>query len=138
MRFIVALIASAIGFSAMAHPSNSNPSSPNPSVNAQTLISQKAYLQTIDCRAPQQISQLVSAALKDADNYSAKASKASVLEEIMLKNPPCMIQALNQLPAKACLQFKENFIEETFFYPRDEIKSALATAKHYNKSCVAG
>lgn len=130
MRFISIFFALSLSSSALAN-------NPSPSVNIQALTLQKAYLQTIDCRAPQQITSLVSAALKASDDFSAKASKASVLEEIMLKNPPCMIQALNQLPAKSCMQFKENFIDETFFYPRDDIKSALASAKNYNKSCIA-
>lgn len=130
MRFISTIFALTLSASALAN-------NPSPSVNIEVLTLQKAYLQTIDCRAPQHITSLVSAALKDADNFSAKASKASVLEEIMLKNPPCMIQALNQLPVKSCEQFKENFIEETFFYPRDDIKSALASAKNYSKSCIA-
>lgn len=130
MRFISTIFALTLSASALAN-------NPSPSVNIEVLTLQKAYLQTIDCRAPQQITSLVSAALKDTDNFSAKASRASVLEEIMLKNPPCMIQALNQLPVKSCVQFKENFIEETFFYPRDDIKSALASAKNYSKSCIA-
>lgn len=130
MRFISIIFALTLSASALAN-------NPSPSVNIEVLTLQKAYLQTIDCRAPLQITSLVSAALKDVDNFSAKASKASVLEEIMLKNPPCMIQALNQLPVKSCEQFKENFIEETFFYPRDDIKSALASAKNYSKSCIA-
>lgn len=130
MRFISAFFALTLSASALANH-------PSPNISMQTLKLQKSYLQTIDCRAPQQITSLVSAALKETDNFSAKASKASVLEEIMLNNPPCMIQALNQLPAKSCMQFKENFIEETFFYPRDEIKSALARAKNYGKSCLA-
>lgn len=130
MRFISIIFALTLSASALAN-------NLSPSVNIEVLTLQKAYLQTIDCRAPQQITSLVSAALKDMDNFSAKASRASVLEEIMLKNPPCMIQALNQLPVKSCVQFKENFIEETFFYPRDDIKSALASAKNYSKSCIA-
>ncbi len=130
MRFISTIFALTLSASALAN-------NPSPSVNIEVLTLQKAYLQTIDCRAPQQITSLVIAALKDTDNFSAKASRASVLEEIMLKNPPCMIQALNQLPVKSCVQFKENFIEETFFYPRDDIKSALASAKNYSKSCIA-
>ncbi len=130
MRFISTIFALTLSASALAN-------NPSPSVNIEVLTLQKAYLQTIDCRAPQQITSLVSAALKDMDTFSANSSKASVLEEIMLKNPPCMIQALNQLPVKSCVQFKENFIEETFFYPRDDIKSALASAKNYSKSCIA-
>lgn len=110
---------------------------PSPKLNVQNLALQKSHLQTIDCRAPQAISSLLKNALNNVDDYAAKASKASVFEEIMIKNPPCLIQALNKLPAKSCLQFKENFIDETFFYPRDDIKNALASAKNYHKSCIA-
>lgn len=130
MRYISVFIAASLSCSAVAN-------TPSPKLNVQNLALQKSYLQTIDCRAPQMISSLVKNALSDVDNYAAKANKASVFEEIMIKNPPCIIQALNQLPAKSCIQFKENFIDETFFYPRDDIKSALATAKNYSKSCIA-
>lgn len=108
-----------------------------PSINLQNLALQKAYLQIVDCRSPKRITSLLNDALKDTDNYAAKANRATILEEIMVKNPPCFIQAVNSLPLQACLQVKENFIEETFFYPREEIKNALATAKNYSKSCIA-
>ncbi len=130
MRLFVALLMFCLGSVASANTSK-------PSINLQNLALQKAYIQAIDCRSPQKVSSLISSAIKQADNYAAKANNASVLEEIMVNNPPCFIQALNQLPAKACLQFKEQYIEETFFYPRDDIKQALATAKNYSKSCIA-
>lgn len=108
-----------------------------PSINLQNLALQKSYLQTIDCRAPKRITSMLNEAIKEKDNYTAKANRATILEEIMVKNPPCFIQAVNSLPLHACLQVKENFIDETFFYPREEVKNALASAKNYPKSCIA-
>lgn len=130
MRFFVMLLMLCIASITFAN-------SAKPSINIQNLALQKAYLQSIDCRSTQKVSSLINSAIKQADDYAAKANNASVLEEIMVNNPPFFIQALNQLPTKACLQFKEQFIEETFFYPRDDIKNALATAKNYSKSCIA-
>ncbi len=108
-----------------------------PSINLQNLALQKSYLQTIDCKAPKRITTMLNEALKETDNYAAKANLATILEEIMVKNPPCFIQAVNSLPLQACLQVKENFIDETFFYPCEEIKNALASAKNFSKSCIA-
>lgn len=130
MRLVSFFFALCFSFSAFANVTK-------PTINLENLALQKNYLQNIDCRAPKAITSMLNHALKNTDNYAAKANHASVIEELMVKNPPCFIQALNQLPNKSCLQFKEHFIEETFFYPRDDIKTALAGAKNYHKSCIA-
>lgn len=106
-------------------------------VDMQSLSLQKSYLQTIDCRSPKRLAGMISTALKSADDYTAKASNAVVFEEIMMSNPSCFIQALNSLPPKQCSQLEKTFIKETFFYPRNEIKSALMSATNYTKSCIA-
>lgn len=106
-------------------------------VDKQNLSLQKSYLQTIDCRSPNRLAGMLSQALKEANNYTAKANKAVVLEEIMMNNPSCFIQVLNKLPQKQCLQVQETFINETFFYPRNDIKNALESANDYQKSCIA-
>lgn len=106
-------------------------------VDIQSLSLQKSYLQTIDCRSPKRLAGMLSTALKNADNYNAKANNAGVFEEIIINNPSCFIQALNTLPQKKCLQVEDVFINETFFYPRNEIKSALQNATNYSKSCIA-
>lgn len=106
-------------------------------VDMQNLSRQKSYLQTVDCRSPKRLTGMLSSALKSAENYAAKANNALVFEEIIINNPSCFIQALNNLPPKQCLQVEETFIKETFIYPRNDIKSALEGAVNYNKSCIA-
>jgi hypothetical protein len=106
-------------------------------VNMERLSLQKSYLQTIDCRSPKRLAGMISTALKSVDDYTAKANNAEVFEEIMINNPSCFIQALNALPPKKCLQVEDAFINETFFYPRNDIKSALQNATNYSKSCIA-
>lgn len=51
--------------------------------------------------------------------------------------PSCFIQAANALPVKACDEVEAQFIDETFFYPRAEIKEALSGAQNYQNSCLA-
>lgn len=109
-----------------------------PSVNTALLISQKNYVQFMNqCSAPKRLSGMMSQAIKQQDNYQAKAHNASMLEEIMLNNPTCFVQAANALPANICAQVEAAFINETFFYPRDQIKQSLTRAKDYAKSCIA-
>jgi hypothetical protein len=106
-------------------------------INMQILSLQKSYLQTIDCRSPKRLAGMISTALKSVDDYTTKANNAEVFEEIMINNPSCFIQALNALPPKKCLQVEDAFINETFFYPHNDIKSALQNATNYSKSCIA-
>lgn len=106
-------------------------------VDSQNLSLQKSYLQTIDCRSPKRLAGMISQALKNADNYTVKAKNAVVLEEIMMNNPSCFIQAVNNLPSKQCSKVEETLINETFFYPRNDIRSALESAANYSKSCIA-
>jgi len=131
MKSVLVLFSLLLSFSSFAKSSASN-------VNVETLALQKLYLQTIDCRASKKLSNLIESATKSADDLTAKGINASVMEEIMMNNPSCFIQALNHLPKKVCRQIEENYINETFFYPRDEIKRALSNAKNYSNSCVAG
>jgi hypothetical protein len=131
MKSILVIFSLFLSFSSFAKTSVSN-------VNVQTLTLQKLYLQTIDCRAPKKLSNLLESAIKSADDLTTKGINASVMEEIIMNNPSCFIQALNHLPKKVCRQIEENYINETFFYPRDEIKRALSKAKNYSNSCIAG
>lgn len=110
---------------------------PIPELNTQSLALQRSYLQAIDCRAPEQLSNALKQAIKNADDWTKKGTNASVFEEIMMQNPACFIQGLNKLPKKSCQQFQVDYINETFFYPRDDIKKALARAKNYGQSCIA-
>jgi hypothetical protein len=99
---------------------------------------QKSYLQTVDCRSPKQLTSLLKLSVKDTHNLTTKANNAIVLEEIMMNNPDCFIQSLNDLPQQVCEQIEDNYIRETFFYPRNDVKRALSSAKNYRKSCIDG
>jgi hypothetical protein len=102
------------------------------------LSAQKAFIANINqCNAPKKLSKMMQIALKNVDDYAARASNAGHFEEIMLNNPSCFITAINELPKRECEQMAEVFIQETFFYPRDEIKKSLTKAKEYRKSCMA-
>lgn len=106
-------------------------------VDVQTLALQRSYLQAIDCRTPQKLTEALKQSLKDANNLIARGHHASVFEEIMMQNPACFIQALNALPQRTCERFAADYIHETFFYPRAMIKKSLSTAKDYQESCIA-
>lgn len=108
-----------------------------PSIDLEALAQQKSYIQMVDCRAPKQLTHLLEQSLKDTDNLATKGKSASVLEEVMMNNPDCFIQALNDLPPAVCSQIEQNFIQETFFYPRSELRQALSNAKSYRNSCIA-
>lgn len=106
-------------------------------IDLQALAQQKSYIQKVDCRAPKRLTQLLEQSLKETDNLAAKGKSASVLEEVMMNNPDCFIQALNDLPPAVCSQIEQQFIQETFFYPRSELRQALSNAKSYRNSCIA-
>lgn len=133
MRFISHFLVLSVLLQSISATANTTPKQ----VDMQSLSLQKSYLQTIDCRSPKKLAGMLSTALKTADDYTAKANNAVVIEEIIINNPSCFIQALNNLPAKQCSKVEDTFINETFFYPRSEIKSALMGATNYNKSCIA-
>jgi len=130
MRIILVLSTLFLSFCAVAKVGS-------PSVDVQTLTLQRAYLQTVDCREPKRLTSLLQGSLKDTNNLVTKGNNASVFEEIMMNNPSCFIKALNDLPPKVCNQIEDNYIQETFFYPRSEIKRALSSANNYRNSCIA-
>lgn len=107
-------------------------------VDVQTLALQRSYLKTIDCRAPQQLTNALKQSLKEDNNLRARGHYASVFEEIMMHNPVCFVQALKALPKRTCQRFAADYIDETFFYPRSAIKESLSSAKDYPESCIAG
>lgn len=107
-------------------------------IDVQKLALQRSYLQAIDCRTPQQLVEALKQSLKDADNLTARGHHASVLEEVMMHNPACFVQALNTLPKRTCQRFVADYLEETFFYPRDAINASLSATKQYENSCLAG
>jgi metal-sulfur cluster biosynthetic enzyme len=76
-------------------------------------------------------------ALKNVDDYEIKASNAGQFEEIIMRNPSCFIVAMNKLTKSQCEQAASVFINETFYYPRDDIKQALNSVKPYRLSCLA-
>lgn len=137
MRFFIVLCTIIFSLPTFAYNASAGKNNTK-KLNIQALSLQKSYLQTIDCRDSKRLSNLLQASLKEIDNLATKGKNASVFEEIIMNNPSCFIQAVNALPSKVCRQIESQFIHETFFYPRDEIKAALSSSQHYDESCLAG
>lgn len=140
MRFIILVSSLCLAFLAMANTPATQVTPNNPSVkkvDIQQLALQKQYLQVIDCRGVNKLTRLLQKSLAQTEDLTAKGHMASMFEEVMMQNPSCFIQAANALPANVCNQVEAQFIHETFFYPREEIKQALTGAKNYRNSCLA-
>jgi len=134
----VSLFWAGLFFSSALYANTPSSSVSSSAVTVERLAAQKAYLQTLNqCNSPKRLSQLMIKALSQTENESAKAKHASVFEEIMLNNPSCAVLALNKMPAKKCAQFEEQFIRETYFVRRDQIKESLSRAASTDKLCVA-
>jgi hypothetical protein len=131
MRFIFVMLSLLLSNAVISNEMPTN-------LDVQGLALQKSYLQTVDCRSPKQLTSLLKLSVKDTHNLTTKANNAIVLEEIMMNNPDCFIQSLNDLPQQVCEQIEDNYIRETFFYPRNDVKRALSSAKNYRKSCIDG
>lgn len=136
MRCMIVLLSVLFSFSAVAKQAPPTREA-LPTVDIQTLALQKSYLQTVGCRAPKRLTSLLQESLNDTDDLTTKGNNASVFEEVMMNNPSCFIQASNDLPPEMCRQVADHFIQETFFYPRSEIKQALSSAQNYRGSCIA-
>jgi len=129
MRYVLGLLPLLLSLSAVA---NTAP----PIVDAKKLNLQKSYLEAIDCRVTQRLTDALQQSLQTND-LTAKGHHASVFEELMMHNPACFIHAANKLPAQVCEQVAASYIHETFFYPRSDIRRSLASAKNYRDSCLA-
>ena len=103
----------------------------------QTLLLQKQYLNQINqCASPASFNRLVDSALFTA-KPEQKAQIAMSIEEMILQNPACFVDAAIKLGKSRCEMLEAKFIQEPHFYPRDSLKQALSSARQYSQSCFA-
>lgn len=103
----------------------------------QTLMLQKQYLNQINqCAAPASFSRLVNSALRSS-NADQKAQLAMTIEEMILQNPACFVEASIKIGKSKCEMIEAMYIQEPHFYPRENLKQSLAGTKLYAQSCFA-
>jgi len=103
----------------------------------QTLLLQKQYLNQINqCATSSSFSRLVDNALRST-NAGQKAQHAMVIEEMILQNPACFVEASIKLSKPKCEMLEAMFIQEPHFNPRDNLKQSLSSVRQYSQSCFA-
>ena len=74
---------------------------------------------------------------KNISSYEKRAQHAALLEELIKYNPSCFVASVKKLDPKSCEKIEESYLSEPFFYPREDLKASLATAKDFKASCLA-
>ncbi len=104
----------------------------------QTLLLQKQYLNQINqCAAPSSFSRLVDKAL-GTSNPEQTAQLAMSIEEMILQNPACFVEASIKIGKAKCEMLEAIFIQEPHFNPRENLKQSLSSTDLYSQSCFAG
>jgi len=110
----------------------------NQDINTQKLELQKKFISDINqCSNPQQLDRFIQNALKNISNHEERARHAALLEELIKYNPSCFVASIKKLDPKSCEKIEESYLSEPFFYPREDLKASLATAKDFKASCLA-
>lgn len=110
----------------------------NQDINTQKLQSQKQFISNINqCSNPAQLDQFIQNALDNVTNHEKKAKHAAFLEELIKYNPSCFVASVKKLDPKSCEKIEESYLNEPFFYPREDLRASLAKAKNYKASCLA-
>jgi hypothetical protein len=110
----------------------------NQDINTQKLELQKKFISDINqCSNPQQLDRSIQNALKNISNHEERARHAALLEELIKYNPSCFVASIKKLDPKSCEKIEESYLSEPFFYPREDLKASLATAKDFKASCLA-
>jgi len=110
----------------------------NQDINTQKLQSQKQFISNINqCRNPAQLDQFIQNALQNVSSYEKRAQHAALLEELIKYNPSCFVSSIKNLDSKSCEKIEESYLNEPFFYPREDLRASLAKAKNYKASCLA-
>lgn len=110
----------------------------NQDINTQKLQSQKQFISKINqCRNPAQLDQFIQNALQNVSSYEKRAQHAALLEELIKYNPSCFVSSIKNLDPKSCEKIEESYLNEPFFYPREDLRASLAKAKNYKASCLA-
>ncbi len=106
--------------------------------NAQKLQLQKKFLSTINqCSNPQILDQFFKNAVKNALDQNERAKHAALLEELIKYNPSCFVASVKKLDNETCEKIEESYLNEPFFYPRDDLRASLSSVKGYKSSCLA-
>jgi hypothetical protein len=110
----------------------------NQDINTQKLESQKKFISNINqCSNPAQLDQFIQNALDNASNHEKRAQHAALLEELIKYNPSCFVASIKKLDPKSCEKIEDSYLNEPFFYPREDLRASLASAKNYKTSCLA-
>jgi hypothetical protein len=103
----------------------------------QILLLQKQYLNQINqCAAPSNFSRLVDNALQ-SQNKEQKAQLAMTIEEMILQNPTCFVEASIKVGKSKCEMLEAMFIQEPHFNPREVLKESLSNTRLFSQSCFA-
>jgi len=70
-------------------------------------------------------------------NHEKRAQHAAVPEELIKYNHSCLEASVKKLDPKSREKLEEHYLSEPFFYPREDLRASLATAKNYKASCLA-
>jgi len=110
------------------------------SANNQTqneLLLQKYYLNQVNqCVSIASFNRLINTALNPSRPLE-RSLVAMTIEEMILKNPNCFVEASVKLGKTKCDLIEDMFIREPHFNPRDNLKESLATARQFRQSCFA-
>ena len=110
----------------------------NQDINIQKLEIQKKFIVNINqCSNPAQLDQFIQNALDNVSNYEKRAQHAALLEELIKYNPSCFVASVKKLDPKSCEKIEDSYLNEPFFYPREDLRASLASAKNYKTSCLA-
>ena len=133
MKKMVFFIGYFLSFCLAAH-AKTNETSP---IDIVRLNAQKDYLYTINqCANPKLYNQLLEKAM-GAKDESKRIFYAAQIEEMIINNPSCFLNALSKLGYKKCEVVEDSFIKEPYFYPRHEIYRSLSSSSEYARSCFA-
>ena len=101
------------------------------------LLLQKQYLNQINqCASTPSFNRLINTALKPS-NQNERSLVAMTVEEMILKNPTCFVEASVKLGKAKCELIEDMFIREPQFNPRDNLKESLANTRLFQQSCFA-
>jgi hypothetical protein len=110
----------------------------NQDINTQKLENQKKFISNINqCSNPDQLDQFIQNALDNASNHKKRAQYAALLEELIKYNPACFVASVKKLDSKSCEKIEDSYLNEPFFYPREDLRASLATTKNFKASCLA-
>jgi hypothetical protein len=110
----------------------------NQGINTQKLELQKNFISNINlCKNPSELNQFFKIALDNVSSNEKKAKVSAFMEELIKYNPSCFVASIKKLDQKSCELIEESYLDEPFFYPREELRASLTTAKNYNSTCLA-